>query len=310
MWFDEAVLYQIYPLGLCGAPEYNDGVTVPRIRSLLPWAEHIRKLGADTVLLNPVFDSDKHGYDTRDYNRVDCRLGTNEDLKQVCDAFHAAGIRVMLDAVFNHCGPAFAPWRDVVVHGPASPYWDWFFVRQWPFDEGETRDGRYFSFAFHGGMPKLNTNNPAVIAYFSGLCAQWVRDYGVDGLRFDVGNEVSHRFLKAVRQAVTAVRPDVYLLGEIWHDASPWLEGDEYDSVMNYPLQMAVTRFFTDQNRPAQQLVWDLRRCMTMYRAQTVPALFNLLDSHDTDRIWNRTPEVDAFLQQIALLLLLPALLT
>ena len=180
-------------------------------------------------------------------------------------------------------------------------------VNTWPLPAGfSTRDNRYYSFAFAGPMPKLNTNNPAVIAYFSGLCAHWVRDYGVDGLRFDVGNEVSHRFLKTVRQAVTAVRPDVYLLGEIWHDASPWLEGDEYDSVMNYPLQMAVTRFFTDQNRPAQQLVWDLRRCMTMYRAQTVPALFNLLDSHDTDRIWNRTPEVDAFLQQIALLLLLP----
>ena len=107
MWFDEAVLYQIYPLGLCGAPEYNDGVTVPRIRSLLPWAEHIRKLGADTVLLNPVFDSDKHGYDTRDYNRLDPRLGANEDLAQVCRAFHEAGLRVMLDGVFNHVGRGF-----------------------------------------------------------------------------------------------------------------------------------------------------------------------------------------------------------
>ena len=128
MWFDEAVLYQIYPLGLCGAPEYNDGVTVPRIRSLLPWAEHIRKLGADTVLLNPVFDSDKHGYDTRDYNRLDPRLGTNEDLAQVCRAFHDAGLRVMLDGVFNHVGRGFWAFRDVQEKKWDSPYKDWFHI--------------------------------------------------------------------------------------------------------------------------------------------------------------------------------------
>ena len=125
MWFDEAVLYQIYPLGLCGAPEYNDNVTVPRIRSLLPWAEHIRKLGADTVLLNPVFDSDKHGYDTRDYNRLDPRLGTNEDLAQVCRAFHDAGLRVMLDGVFNHVGRGFWAFRDVQEKKWDSPYRRW-----------------------------------------------------------------------------------------------------------------------------------------------------------------------------------------
>ena len=116
------------PLGLCGAPEYNDGVTVPRIRRLLPWAEHIRKLGADTVLLNPVFDSDKHGYDTRDYNRLDPRLGANEDLAQVCRAFHDAGLRVMLDGVFNHVGRGFWAFRDVQEKKWDSPYKDWFHI--------------------------------------------------------------------------------------------------------------------------------------------------------------------------------------
>ena len=113
MWFDESVIYQIYPLGLCGAPRENDGVQAHRILRVLDWAEHIKSLGADTVLFNPLFDSDRHGYDTRDYRTVDCRLGTNEDFRQVCDALHAAGLRIMLDGVFNHVGRGFwaAPTR-------------------------------------------------------------------------------------------------------------------------------------------------------------------------------------------------------
>ena len=116
MWFDEAVVYQIYPLGLCGAPRENDGISVPRILRVLDWVEHIRALGADTVLFNPVFQSDRHGYDTRDYFTLDCRLGGNEDLAQVCRALHDAGLRVMLDGVFNHVGRGFWAFQDVLRH--------------------------------------------------------------------------------------------------------------------------------------------------------------------------------------------------
>ena len=124
MWFDQSVIYQIYPLGLCGAPEDNDGVRESRILRLLDWVEHIKKLGADTVLFNPLFESDRHGYDTRDYFQLDCRLGTNEDFAQVCDAFHQAGIRVMLDGVFNHVGRGFWAFRDVQEKRWDSPYKD------------------------------------------------------------------------------------------------------------------------------------------------------------------------------------------
>ena len=128
MWYEEAVVYQIYPLGLCGAPAENDGAVEHRLIRLLDWAEHIKKLGADTVLLNPVFDSDRHGYDTRDYFRVDPRLGTNEDLAQVCRTFHDAGLRVLLDGVFNHVGRGFWAFRDVREKRWDSPYKDWFHI--------------------------------------------------------------------------------------------------------------------------------------------------------------------------------------
>ena len=126
MWFEQAVVYQIYPLGLCGAPAENDGRLEHRILRLVDWAEHIRSLGADTVLLNPLFDSDRHGYDTRDYNRVDCRLGTKEDLQRVCNALHEAGLRVIFDGVFNHVGRGFWAFRDVRERVSASPYCGWF----------------------------------------------------------------------------------------------------------------------------------------------------------------------------------------
>ena len=257
-WVRGTVWYQIFPDRFCrggsgrpGALPWREGpVTnaerfggdLAGITSKLPY---LAGLGVNGLYLNPIFLAGSiHKYDTTDYTRVDPDFGTEADLEQLVRTAHEQGIRVMLDAVFNHCGPAFAPWRDVVVHGPASPYWDWFFVRQWPFDEGETRDGRYFSFAFHGGMPKLNTNHPEVQEYFISLCESWVKRYDIDAIRFDVGNEIAHSFLRRLRVRLKALKPSIYLLGEIWHDAPAWLEGDEYDAVMHYPLQSAIRRFF------------------------------------------------------------------
>ena len=164
MWFDESVIYQIYPLGLCGAPRDNDGVQVPRVRRVLDWIEHIQSVGADTVLFNPLFESDRHGYDTRDYRTLDCRLGSNEDFKQVCSALHAAGLRVMLDGVFNHVGRGFWAFRDVQEKKWDSPYKDWFHLS---FD-GNTafNDGFWYeAWEGHYELVKLNLNNPAVVQH-------------------------------------------------------------------------------------------------------------------------------------------------
>ncbi len=319
-WAQGCVYYQIFPErfarhGQGGAFAPWDAAPTREnflggsLRGIINRLTYLTELGVECLYLNPIFAADSvHRYDTRDYTRVDPELGTNADLKQLVEQAHTRGIRVMLDAVFNHCGPHFAPWRDVMEKGPDSPYWDWFMVNRWPPEAapGGTRDGRYFSFAFAADMPKLNTNNPAVIDYFGTLCESWVRDYGVDGIRFDVGNEISHRMLKELRRRVRAIRPDVYLLGEIWHDASPWLEGDEYDAVMNYPLQQAVKDFFADSARTAGELAEQLYRCLHLYRCQTTEVLFNLMDSHDTDRLFTRSGSEDAFFQQLALLFTLP----
>lgn len=319
-WVRHTVWYQIFPDRFCqggsgrpGALPWRRGpVTnadrfggdLAGITSKLPY---LARLGIGGLYLTPIFASPSiHKYDTADYTRIDPDFGTEADLSRLVRAAHQNGIRVMLDAVFNHCGPGFAPWRDVVEHGPQSPYWKWFFVRQWPFTEGDTRDGRYFSFAFHGGMPKLNTNEPEVQEYFITLCENWVRRYDIDAIRFDVGNEISHAFLRKLRARLKALKPDLYLLGEIWHDASPWLEGDEYDAVMHYPLQSALRRFFEDDALPAEAFGWDVGQCLAAYPPQVDTAQFTLLDSHDTIRLRTRAASEADFWQQLAALFTLP----
>ena len=319
-WVRHTVWYQVYPDRFCrggsgrpGALPWRHGPVTNAERfggdlaGIAQKLPYLAGLGVNGLYLNPIFAARSfHKYDTTDYTRVDPDFGTEADLQELVRQAHANGIRVMLDAVFNHCGPGFAPWRDVVEKGPGSAWRDWFFVNRWPVEEGRTDDGRYFSFSFHGGMPKLNTNHPAVQDYLIGLCEDWVRRYDIDGLRFDVGNEISHAFLRRLRVRLKALKPDLYLLGEIWHDAPAWLDGDEYDAVMHYPLQSAVRRFFEDESLPARAFGWQAGRCLAAYAPQVSAAQFTLLDSHDTIRLRSRVRSEDEFWQQLAALFTLP----
>ena len=319
-WVRHTVWYQVYPDRFCrggsgrpGALPWRHGPVTNAERfggdlaGIAQKLPYLAGLGVNGLYLNPIFAARSfHKYDTTDYTRVDPDFGTEADLQELVRQAHANGIRVMLDAVFNHCGPGFAPWRDVVEKGPGSAWRDWFFINRWPVEEGRTDDGRYFSFSFHGGMPKLNTNHPAVQDYLIGLCEDWVRRYDIDGLRFDVGNEISHAFLRRLRVRLKALKPDLYLLGEIWHDAPAWLEGDEYDAVMHYPLQSAVRRFFEDESLPARAFGWQAGRCLAAYAPQVSAAQFTLLDSHDTIRLRSRVRSEDEFWQQLAALFTLP----
>ena len=214
----------------------------------------------------------------------------------------------MVDAVFNHCGRRFSPWLDVLEKKEKSAYADWFMIQDWDNLEkrADTRDARFYSFAFADWMPKLNTNNDEVIDYFCGVCEDWIREFDIDGNRYDVGNEVSHRFLKKMRERLRALKPDLYLLGEIWHDASQWLMGDEYDSVMNYPLLSGIHDFFLDKSMDKAEFEYMVNRCYTMYMQQNNNVMFNLLDSHDTERLMNRFHDLDMFYQQLAVLFTMP----
>ena len=275
-WVNETIWYQIFPDRFCnGTPEKNAD-------DILPWRDHgsvtnyekfggnlegirqkldyLQNLGITGIYLNPIMEAESnHKYDTTDYTRIDPSFGDSDTMKALCLEAHKKGIRIMVDAVFNHSGRKFMPWMDVLKNGKTSKYADWFMVENWDdiHKAGDTRDKRYYSFAFADKMPKLNTNNGEVIQYFCKVCEDWISDFDVDGIRFDVGNEVSHRFLKKIREHLKAIKPDIYLLGEIWHDAIQWLQGDEYDSVMNYPLLSGIHDFFLDKTMKRMSLsIW------------------------------------------------------
>ena len=323
-WVNDTVWYQIMPDRFCrggdspkrfGLRKWEDHKHIHfwdmyggDLKGITSKLEYIRDLGVTGIYMLPLFLSNSnHKYNTFDYDTIDPDFGTEEDLVELVEKAHSLGIRVMVDAVFNHSGTEFAPWKDVVKHGPESPYWDWFFVGKWPLPllPGSTEDGRYMSFAFAPYMPKLNTNNPEVIDYFLQRCKKWVEKWNIDGIRFDVGNEVSHKFLKELNRGLKTVKPDIFLLGEIWHDSIQWLRGDEYDSVMNFPFLETLHNFWLD-HQDTRQLMYGLNRCYAMYPEQVNRTLFNFLDNHDTMRSVTRCGGKDAFFQQLTLLMTLP----
>lgn len=285
MWFDNAVIYQIYPLGLCGAPQDNDGIQAHRILKLLDWVDHIRKTGADTVLLNPLFESDRHGYDTRDYRTVDCRLGTNEDLKTVCDAFHKAGLRVMLDGVFNHVGRGFWAFRDVQQKRWDSPYKDWFHVS---FDGNSNyNDGFWYEgWEGHYELVKLNLHNPAVVQHQFDAIRSWVEQFDIDGLRLDVAYCLSEDYLRQLRSFTNGLKPDFVLMGETLHgDYNRWMNDQMCHSVTNYECYKGLWSSFNSMN--LFEIGHSLQRQFgpeqwTLYRGKH---LLSFLDNHDVTRI-------------------------
>ncbi len=306
-WAKDIVWYQIFPDRFNNAGDherrnkpnkwetrddvaYNEffGGTIKGITDKL---EYISGMGFNGIYLNPVMLSNtNHKYDTIDYTLIDPDFGTSEDMRELVDKAHELGIRVMVDGVFNHCGRTCELWKDVVEKGPQSRYYSWFFVNNWPSKNQEhvTRKGDYYAFAFVDGMPKLNTNNPEVMKYLTDIMLDWIKNWNIDGIRFDVGNEISHAFIKYIRLNIHQYDPEIFLLGEIWHDSFPWLLGDEYDSVMNYPLLQGISNFWMHKERDSRQFMYMVNSCYDMYYDQANQVMFNLLDSHDTQRLMDR----------------------
>ena len=306
MWFDNAVIYQIYPLGLCGAPRDNDGVQAHRIRKLLDWVAHIKKTGADTVLLNPLFESDRHGYDTRDYLTVDRRLGTEEDLRDVCDAFHKAGLRVMLDGVFNHVGRGFWAFADVQRKKWDSIYKDWFHIS---FDGNSNyNDGFWYEgWEGHYELVKLNLQNPAVVQCQFDAIRSWVERFDIDGLRLDVAYCLSEDYLRQLRAFTDGLKPDFVLMGETLHvDYNRWMGDQKCHSVTNYECYKGLWSSFNSMN--LFEIGHSLQRQFgpepwTLYKGKH---LLSFLDNHDVTRIASMLNDPDHLLPAYGLLFGMP----
>ena len=324
-WVEDTIWYQIMPDRFCrsGATpcrmplkDWEDRETVSGgdfyggdLRGIIEKLPYLKELGITGIYLLPLFLSDtNHKYNTFDYETIDPDFGTEEDMRELVEKAHSLGIHVMVDAVFNHSGTEFFAWKDVWEKGEDSEYFDWFCINQRPFERihGSLRDGRFYGFAFLDLMPKLNTNNRAVADYFAKICRHWVEDWKVDGIRFDVGNEVSHSFLKKLNGVLKAVNPELFLLGEIWHDSVQWLQGDEYDSVMNYPFFASMHNFWVDGNADSRDFMYAMNRVYSLYPEQVNRCAFNFLDTHDTMRALNRCGGKDAFYQQLAVLMTMP----
>lgn len=325
-WVNRTLWYQIFPERFCNGDSKLDP------EGVLPWAgpdtavkneqfyggdlvgltnklEYLQELGVTGLYLTPINESpSSHKYDTIDYLTVDRHFGNKEIMKQMVGKAHELGIRVMLDGVFNHLGSHSMQWKDVVEKGTSSPYYDWFMVNEWPFDQkgGNAHKGKYYAFAFNDKMPKLNTSNPKVRQYIIDICAYWIKEYDIDAIRLDVANEISHRLCKEMRIALKSIKPDLYILGEVWNDSISWLRGDEFDAVMNYPLRETISAFWLEQNNTKRQFEEAINHCYTLYMQQTNDVLFNLLDSHDTERISNRICEADKIYQQLVVLYTMP----
>ncbi len=287
MWLYDSVLYQIYPIGFCGVSYENDGSTSNNILKIIDWAEHFKTLGISAVLFNPIFEADSHGYDTRDYAKIDGRLGTNEDFKNVCAALKQQGIKIVLDGVFNHVGRGFWAFKDVLEKRENSKYAHWFFI-----DFGGNsnyNDGLYYEgWEGHFELVKLNLKNPEVINYLLNCVKGWVENFDIDGLRLDVAYSLDHDFMRNLRTFCTSIKPGFALVGEIIHgDYNLIVKDDMLHSCTNYECYKGLFSSMNDKNM--FEISHSLHRQFgsegwCIYRGKH---LMSFVDNHDVSRIFS-----------------------
>jgi len=315
-WVKEGIVYQIFPERFFNGDKTNDPVKVEKwggkpktdnffggdlagVREKLPY---LADLGINVIYFTPLFASpSNHKYDTTDYYQIDPHFGDLETLKRLVNEAHRLGIKIILDAVFNHAGYQFFAFQDVLEKGENSVYKDWFYIDSFPVITQPHPN--YETFANEvWTMPKLKTSNPAVRDYLLGVVSYWTKEAGIDGWRLDVANEVDHDFWRAFRQTVKGINPDAIIIGEVWHDAEPWLEGDQYDGVMNYLFRDAVYEFIGKRTIGATTFVSRLNKARMKYRDQANFSMFNLIDSHDTERFLTTVDEKVSRLKLAALI--------
>ncbi len=300
-WVKDAVVYNIFPDSFATSHRFLSGEPTVltyqgnpvhgklggTLRGVARNTDYLQALGINCIYINPIFAAGEyHKYDLLDYFHVDPCFGGDEAFRELVDACHERGIRVIIDGVFNHCGWYFFAFDDVVKNQEKSPYCHWFYKLQFPVVRPEDPESypTYACFAYERMMPKLNTAHPEVRDYFCRAGRHWVKEYGIDGWRLDVASEVDDAFWRAFRQAVKAENPEALLIGEVWESANHWLRGDMFDSAMNYDFRKHCQLFFAQSAIDAADFADRLTHMVMRYQVQTVPAQLNLLDSHDVSR--------------------------
>ncbi|HAS24422.1 MAG TPA: alpha-glycosidase, partial [Vibrio sp.] len=309
-WVKETVWYQIFPERFAnGDPSISPSNALPwssedpktnsffggDLQGVIDHLDYLQDLGITGLYFTPITQGKtNHKYDTVDYLKVDPAFGDDDTVRTLIVEAHKRGMKVMLDAVFNHIGADSLQWQDVIKNGKDSKYIDWFYVEKFPLLDESKKDQHskeslnYRTFAFAQNMPKLNTENPEVMAYLLEVGRYWVRNFNIDAWRLDVANEVDQRFWRRFRDELKAIKPEIYILGEAWHDSMNWLTGDQFDAVMNYPLSDAMIGFFAHGNLNANQFKYAVNDVNTSYPIAVNEVAFSLLDSHDTARILHR----------------------
>ena len=301
-WYDEAVFYHIYPLGLTGAPKKNSyGALEHRLNTLLPWISHIKSIGCNALYIGPLFESVGHGYETTDYKKTDSRLGTNEDLKNFVAKCHEEGIRVILDGVFNHTGRDFFAFKDIQANRENSRYKDWYCnVNFW----GNTEYNDGFSYENWGGynlLVKLNQHNPEVQNYICDVIRFWVSEFDIDGIRLDAADVLDFNYMKCMRRVANEIKPDFWLMGEVIHgDYNRWANADTLHSVTNYHLHKALYSGHNDHNY--FEIAHTVKRLNDMGGLK----LYNFVDNHDVERIFTKLSNKAHFTPTHILLYTLP----
>ena len=320
-WVKQTIWYQIFPERFANGDPENDpentlawGSKNPDrqdffggdLQGVLDHLDHFTDLGINGLYFCPVFTAtSNHKYDTIDYFDIDPAFGDKELFKKLVTECHKKGIKVMLDAVFNHMGDFSPQWLDVVENGADSPYAEWFHIHEFPvsYKEGndfeEAQDITYDVFAFTPHMPKLNTANPEVQEYLLSIARYWIEEFDIDAWRLDVANEVDHHFWKRFRQVCDETKKDFYILGEIWHSSQSWLQGDEFNAVMNYAYTDAIMEYFVKGKITMEKMISEINNQLMMYRDQTNQLQFNVLDSHDTPRLLTEAKDDKVLVQQV-----------
>ena len=320
-WAKNKIVYQIFPSRFATsksvsheewyqAPIGHQADLKGDLRGIIEHLDHLKELGVDIVYMTPIFESpSSHKYNTVDYYKIDPSFGTEADMKELVQKAHALGMRVIMDAVFNHTGTDFFAFKDIQEKQEKSAYVDWYYIDSFPLKMKWGEKPNFKTFSYFPGMPKLNLLNNEVAEYFINVGRYWMENCQIDGWRLDVGDEVSHRFWRRFRTAMKEVNPEALIVGEIWHHAEDFLDGEEWDTVMNYPFCFAIENFVANESITASQFLGQMGYLEGNLHRRVYPLLWNLIDSHDFSRFMHRCGEnVQKFKLGVGLQLLWPGM--